>query len=140
MVTEEGTSAATKTIDNAVAALIQLFKNTPIGEDFKFFESFSSTMNVRGSYDMVNEKTIAYALYRFAEEQGTKTLRVSELYSADYKDSPVKIFGISKQAFMRSLHTLNSTSNRVLIAELNLGLDHITLRDDLDPLSAVMSI
>ena len=38
---------------------------------------------------------------------------------------------------MKKLRALSSANNRVLIAELNMGLDHITLRDDLDPLKVL---
>ena len=140
LISEQGTSAASKTIDNAVAALIQLFKNTPIGEDFRYYTEFSNNLYVRAPYDGANEKAIAYALYRYAEMRGTKTLRVTELYEVDNHESPIKIFGITKTAFSRALQTLSTANNRVLVAELNMGLDHITLRDDLDPLSVLKSV
>ena len=35
------------------------------------------------------------------------------------------------------MRSLNSDTNRVLVAELNMGLDSITLRDDLNALEAL---
>ena len=35
--------------------------------------------------------------------------------------------------FLKKLRALSSDTNRVLIAELNMGLDHITIREDLTP-------
>mgnify|MGYP004442831595 CR=1 FL=1 len=131
LIREQVSTASAKTIDNAVAALFQLFKNTPIGYDFCMFEEFDS-MYVRAAYDGVNEKTIAYALYRYAESKGIKTLRVSDMYSDNNDNTPVKLFGICKESFNKAIQTLNSANNRVLIGELNMGLDHITLREDLD--------
>ena len=48
-----------------------------------------------------------------------------------FQTGPAKEFAISKATFAKLLRRLNSATNRVLIAELNMGLDSITLRDDL---------
>ena len=40
-------------------------------------------------------------------------------------------FQYTKDSFRKNLRNLNSANNRVLVAELNMGLDSITLRDDL---------
>ena len=61
-------------------------------------------------------------------------LRVSDLYASDVESGVHKEFGISKDNLERQLRFLNSTTNRVLVAELNMGLDHITLRDDIQPI------
>ena len=42
--------------------------------------------------------------------------------------------------FERCLRSLNSNINRVLNAELNMGLDSITLREDLTPLSCLQML
>ena len=42
--------------------------------------------------------------------------------------------------FEKVLRTLNSTSNRVLVAELNMGLDNITLREDLTSISVIEAL
>ena len=54
------------------------------------------------------------------------------MYSDNNDNTPVKLFGICKESFNKAIQTLNSANNRVLIGELNMGLDHITLREDLD--------
>ena len=43
-----------------------------------------------------------------------------------------KEFGISKEEMKTQLRSLNSDSERVLIAELNMGLENITLRENLN--------
>ncbi len=62
---------------------------------------------------------------------------MADLYDVETKHGPVVEFGIGKTEFEKALRTLNSANNRLLIAELNMGLDHITLRDDLNALSVV---
>ena len=48
---------------------------------------------------------------------------------------------ISKSAFTDALRSLNSERDRVFVAELNMGLDSITInRDDLKPLDALKSL
>ena len=61
-------------------------------------------------------------------------LRVSDLYSPDVESGVYKVFGIAQDALERQLRFLNSTTHRVLVAELNMGLNHITLRDDIQPI------
>jgi hypothetical protein len=62
---------------------------------------------------------------------------VSDLYEEDCKHGVYREFGISKSEFESQLRSLNSDANRVLVAELNMGLDSITLRDDLNALEAL---
>ena len=55
-------------------------------------------------------------------------------YIIDSKDTvrgAAKKFGISKSNFVDILRSLNSETNRLIVAELNMGLDNITLRDDI---------
>ena len=92
---------------------------------------------VRNAYDDLSREAVAYSLYKYAEAVGTKSLRVSDLYQSDSKQGVYREFGISRSAFESQLRSLNSDTNRVLVAELNMGLDSITLRDDLDALKAL---
>ena len=80
---------------------------------------------------------IAYFLYKYAEEKGVKTLRLADLYSEVSTSNPLGVLGVSQTDFMRVLKQLNSMNNRVLVAELNMGLDSITLREDLDSISVL---
>ena len=80
---------------------------------------------------------LAYSIYRFAEQIGTKSLRVSDFYGEEANASSVQVFGLSKASFEKGLRSLNSEKNRILIAELSMGLQHITLRDDIDSANIV---
>ena len=46
-------------------------------------------------------------------------------------------FGINQSELLKKLRSLSAHSDRVLVAELNMGLDHITLREDLDEVSVL---
>ena len=58
-------------------------------------------------------------------------MRVTDIYASDNKAGIYKEFGISKSDFVDILRSLNSETNRLIVAELNMGLDNITLRDDI---------
>lgn len=124
--------APSRTVENAVTALLQTFSYSPIGKQFKCANTLGKKQYQRGGYDNISNIGLAYSIYRFAERIGTKSLRVSDFYDTDADCSTCKIFGLSPSAFEKGLRSLNSEKNRVLIAELSMGLQHITLRDDLN--------
>lgn len=124
------------TIKNIVYALFRTFRESPIGE-LGLLEEVDKLKYIKVGNKDISREAIAYSLYKYAEEQGIKSFRMSDLYREDCKSGPYREFGISKADLEKQLRSLNSDSNRVLTAELNMGLDHITLREDLDSLSAL---
>ena len=66
--------------------------------------------------------------------------RVSDLYRLEEEKGAYRQFGLSKNELLKSLRSLSSDADRVLIAELTMGLDHVTLREDLTPLSALKQL
>ena len=66
--------------------------------------------------------------------------RVSDLYRPEENRGLYKEFGISKNNLLKSLRYLSTEKNRILVAELNMGLDHITLREDLTAIAALETI
>ena len=67
-------------------------------------------------------------------------LRVSDLYRREEMGGIYREFGISQNELLKSLRFLSTEKNRVLIAELTMGLDHITLRDDLTPITVLETL
>lgn len=132
---QENVSSLT-TLKNALGALFDLMNNSPVGEALMQGEMFNKK-RVRKAYDDLSLEALAYSMYKFAEKNGSKEFRLSDLYnSEEYQGAPLE-FGISRNAILKKLRALSSDTNRVLLAELNMGLDHITLRDDLDPISVL---
>ena len=95
---------------------------------------------VRGGYEEITKEGLAYSLYKYAEKKGVHSLRVSDFYNDECTSGPFRVLGISKQVFNNTLKSLNSANNRVLIAELAMGLDSITLREDLNSISCLESL
>ncbi len=139
-VMEQGVDATKKTVESAVAALIQTFNYSPIGEMLKYAEAKDNRTMLRGAYEDLTEKGLAYGLYKYAEIHGTRSLRVADFYDPECVNSPCRVLGITKSVFEKALRSLNSSSLRILAADLNMGLDNITLRDDISSVSIVETI
>ena len=134
---EQYPDSSAKTVANAVRALIQTINQSSLGEHLMWGEIEDSKFLRRQYSKDISAIGIAYFLYKYAEEKGVKTLRLADLYSEVSTSNPLGVLGVSQTDFMRVLKQLNSMNNRVLVAELNMGLDSITLRDDLDSISVL---
>lgn len=123
------------TIKNIVYALFRTFNESPIGSMGLLQKVDTLTgrkvLYKKASAEDISREAIAYSLYKFAEEKGIRSFRIADLYSPDADCGIYKEFGITKSELEKALRSLNSDANRVLTAELNMGLDHITLRDDI---------
>lgn len=130
------------TITYAIQALVQTFKYSPIGEELSQFVSQDAkgTLFKRTPYNDLSPEAVAYSLYKYAQHNDLKMFRVSDLYRSEVSCGPYKEFGINRTELQKKLRYLSSNKNRVLVAELTMGLDHITLRDDLDQLSVLKAL
>ena len=124
------------TVHNVVYALFRTFKESPIGEAGQLVP-IDKAMYRHESYTSVEREAVVYSLYKYCESKGIHSLRVNDLYSSDNSKGLYKEFGISKSELLSVLRSLNSDSNRLVIAELNMGLDNITIREDLTPIEAL---
>ena len=140
LLNEQGYSSKGKTVANAVAALVQTFEYSPLGEMFNMSVSSENKKSVRQPYQEITNAGLAYSLYKYAEKKNVRSLRVSDFFAEESKSGPHRVLGISKTDFLNRLRSLNSKENRVLIAELSMGLDSITLRDDLNSISCLETL
>ena len=128
--------ASNTTRENALIAIIDMFNHSPLGETMGMGVR-EGKLYIRREYKDVSHAAIAYCLYRYAERYGVKSLRVSDFYTGECENGPMQIFGLTRDGFEKILREINSSSNRVLVAELSMGLDHITLREDIDSSNVV---
>lgn len=126
-----------RTIDNALSALFGTINKSPIGCDLQLVTALDKTNYKRQRYDSISTEAIAYSLYKYAETKNITTVRVSDLYDIRNDFGINKEFCTHQSTMEKALRVLNSAINRILIAELNMGLDHITLRDDLKSLDVL---
>lgn len=137
MISEQYPTYKEKTIHNAVYQVQRTLKESPIGFILGQLETLSNNKMVRHGHNELSTAAIAYSLYRYAQKKGTFSLKVSDLYEETAENGVFKEFAISKSALEKSLRSLNSMSNRIVVAELNMGLDSITLRQDITPIDAL---
>lgn len=128
------------TITYAIGGFMQIFNYSPIGDILEQGFSEDGKSFLRMPHNELSEVALAYSLYKYASEKKIRSLRVSDFYREDIQTGPVCEFGIGKSVFEKLLRQLNSASNRVLIAELNMGLDSITLREDLNPIDVLKQL
>lgn len=127
------------TLNNAIGALLDMMKNSPIGYDLMQGEE-NGKQRIRQAYDDLSPEALAYSLYLFADKNDIREFRVSDLYNPETPKSVALEFGITKNALLKKLRFLSSEADRVIVAELNMGLDHITLKPELTPLQVLESL
>lgn len=129
-----------KTVHNAVYQLRRTLKESPIGEILGQYNEINKDTFQRGRYEDLSPESVAYSLYKYADARKIYNLRVYDFYKNEATVGPLREFCLPKSDFEGALRTLNSNKNRVLVAELNMGLDSITLREDLTPITALKSL
>lgn len=133
-------SFSKNTIDYAFQALMQIFNYSPCGDSLLQGAQFDKNRLVRNEYTDLSEIAIAYSLYKYGEKNNATSLRVKDFYDEDCENGIVREFCLSKDIFEKGLRTLNSARERVLVAELNMGLNHITLQEGTKPLDIVKKL
>lgn len=119
---------------NGLAALINMFVESPLGSKFKFWEvqkRNSETIIRKAPFENVTPVSVAYSIYRYANDKNRYNLTVSELYAPEQKQGIYKEFGLSKERFQNILRTLQENKNGIVKVDLVMGLDNISLREDL---------
>lgn len=128
------------TITYAIGGFMQIFNYSPIGEILRQGCRVDGKSLIRSVHSDLSEIAFAYSLYKYADTKNIRSLRVSDFYKDECEAGPAKEFGIPKSIFEKLLRQLNSASNRVLVAELNMGLDSITLREDLNSMEVLKQL
>lgn len=134
LVKGEYSDLSERTIRNGINALINTCSTTPIGEKLKL-GIIDKRKNVRYikkvGTDEIHSTSIAYSLYRFAQDKGRYALTVSEFYQEDQKEGPYRLFGISREKFEHTLRWLQENKGEIVRVDLTADLDNIHLREDL---------
>lgn len=133
-IANQGFAGSLSTVENAASAFIDMAKKSPIGEDMCQGVLQGKDGLKRDAYDDLSLEAVAYSLYRYAKSREINMLRVSDLYNPETEHGIYKEFRTTKSELLKKLRTLSSDANRVIIAELNMGLDHIQIvREDMSP-------
>lgn len=139
IIAEQGISASLSTVQNAAIAFVDFLKKTPIGQDFCQGIVSGKDGFIRKEYADISVEALAYSLYKYATEHNLSMFRISDLLQENEEHGPYKEFLLSRPAIEKKLRALSAENNRVLIAELSMGLEHITIREDLSPIKILQA-
>lgn len=128
-----------RTVHNVVYAFARTMKESPLGE-FGLFKIINKTQIQKKGFDTIEREALAYSLFKYAETKGVRALRLADLFATDNDKGAYREFGIVRTTFEQLLRSLNSDEKRVLVAELNMGLDSITLKEGLTPLTCLQQL
>lgn len=122
-----------RTKDNAIRALIYLFKHTPLGNKLKLGE-LSNYRNITyiskiGLGIDTNPIAILYSIYRCAEFHGRYNFSIEEFYSS-VSEGPAKLFGIPRVDLRKLLLGLSNKFNKFISVELVRDLANIYVYQD----------
>ena len=129
-----------KTVQNAIYQVRRTLYESPIGDELGQYKMIDKEQFVRQGFDEISPVAMAYSLYKYSQEHKVTMLRASDFYATTATGGIHKEFGTSRGNFEKGLRALNSSEDRILVAELNMGLDSITLRNDLTPLEILKKL
>lgn len=115
-----------KTVEYALDGLMQVFNYSPIG-DILCQGLTEGKYHKRTSFEDLSDVGLAYAIYKYSEHFNVRSIRVSDFYEVDCSNGIYRQFCLSRATFERLLRNLDSAG--ILIAELNMGLDNISLNE-----------
>ena len=128
-----------RTLKNPFNSLLNTFKESPLDKMgvCTLYKESGKTFFSRQPYNDISPTAVAYSLYRYAESKKRYTLTVSELYDVQQTECIYRQFGVSREELESILRVLTLETNRVIEANLNMGLDNINLREDLTSLDVL---
>lgn len=140
---EEQYSEGYTTFKYSLDALYNTFVSSPIGKIFQQKEELTKFEDIRNPHNNISDIAVAYSLYKYGERHYLKSFRIDDiddLYNSNDETGIFIEFGLDKNILDKALRTLDSSTPRVLVAELNMGLDNITLLDDLNSTQIISSL
>lgn len=137
---EEQYSEGYTTFKYSLDALYNTFVSSPIGKIFQQKEELTKFEDIRNPHNNISDIAVAYSLYKYGERHYLKSFRIDDLYNSNDGTGIFIEFGLDKNILDKALRTLDSSTPRVLVAELNMGLDNITLLDDLNSTQIISSL
>ena len=121
------------TLNNAISAMINMFDNSPLGDDLKLGILEKKGRSVKSidkdGVDELDMLLVAYALYKFKEHKSRFEFTVTELYDENCEGGPYKLFGLSESEFERILRGLQQLNKDIVKVDLAADLDNIFLEE-----------
>lgn len=124
------------TIHNGCYEVARTLRESPIGSLLHQCDEEKAKggwVGVRNVCNSVSHEAVAFSVFKYCKEHGINSVRVSDFYRPDETQGPFREFGIGRAYLENALRSLSSRAGRVLIAELNMGLEHVQIYDNMSP-------
>lgn len=135
----DGSKTSKATIKNVLYAFFRTMKESPLAES-GMLTSINSTQYQKCPVTTIENEALAYSIYKYAENKKSYSLKLTDIYADDNKMGIYKEFGVNKSIVEKALRSLNSMSNPILIANLNMGLDSIILQENLTSIDCLKKL
>lgn len=132
---EEQYNEGYTTFKYSLDALYNTFTASPIGHVFHQKDELTKSEDTRSPYNDISDIAVAYSIYKYGERHYIKSFRIEDLYNGNDGTGIYFEYGVDKDVLEKNLRKLDSFSPKILTAELNMGLDNITLLDNLNSVS-----
>lgn len=135
MLEKEFPNYGSGTLRNPLGALINTFDESALGSNLKLGQIKKKGNAVelisKQAYELINPISVAYSLYRYANNKKRYSLTVSEFYMSEQRQGIYKEFGLPTEQFKNILRSLQENKHGLVRVDLVMGLDNISLREDL---------
>ena len=133
--------------DNAVTALVEIFRHSPVGSNLQqgipIPDGNSHKYNKRG-WDTPDDVALLYSLYKWAEKTGRHTFSLSQMEKARQEKSPaylgmdpVVVFGLDPTKFKKWLQELALHHSKYIRVSFVADLDNVTLFPEYSSLDVI---
>lgn len=124
---------SSKALHNGCYQVARTLRESPIGQSLRQCDGPKAQdknwQGMRDHYNELSREAVAYSIYRYCESLNIVGARVSDFYRTEESAGLFRQFGIERMALENKLRSLSQDADRVIIANLNMGLDHIKLVD-----------
>lgn len=133
------------TRDNAITALLETFKNSPVGDSLKQglpIEYSGKTKYLRTGWETPNPVSILYCMYRWAEATGRYSFTLSQMQamreSGDPQGmDPACVFGLTNEQFKNVLQEIALHLDKYLRVSFVADLDNISLDENITSMDII---
>ncbi|MEM2661514.1 MAG: phosphoadenosine phosphosulfate reductase family protein [Nitrososphaeria archaeon] len=130
-------SNSDRSLTNSLTALINTFKETPIGNELgigKIEKSQKHSIIHKAPWKNPLPEAILYSVYRYAEIKNKYQLTLKEFYTESALEGPFVVFGITEEDLRKILRNLAVSLNELLKVEFAYDLDNIFLNSEITSL------
>jgi len=135
---------AERTRKNAINALFELFKYTPLGSELGLGVVAEAARNkvqiTKNGWKEARPEAVLYSIYRYAELKGRYELTLNELFEPSLEEGPYVLFGVDRESMRRLLRALSTAYPLLVRTDLVKDLDNIYIDSKVSSLEVLANV